>query len=79
MKSTCDLKAFTNSSSDSGARAMNIFFPTVMRGTPSMSASADLGTVTFSDRLTDSVAVSIGGSVNATTFLNGGYTADSEL
>ena len=79
MKSSCDLKAFTNSSSDSGARAMNIFFPTVMRGTPSMSASADLGTVTFSNRLKDSVAVSIGGTVNAFTFLNGGYTADSEL
>ena len=79
MKSSCDLKAFTNSSSDSGARAMNIFFPTVMRGTPSMSASPDAGTISFSNRLKDSVAVSIGGSVNATTFLSGGYTADSEL
>ena len=78
-KTTCDLKAFQHVPGDNGARALNIFFPTVMRAAPSMTSAADAGSLSYVNRLPEAVVVQIGGSVNSTTYLNQGYQADSEL
>ena len=78
-KTTCDIKAYQYVPADNGARALNIFFPTVMRAAPSMTAAADAGNVTYPNRLPEAVVVTIGGAVNSSTYLNQGYQADSEL
>jgi len=79
IKDETDYKAFTDSNTDGGSKAVNFHFPTVMRTLPTMTASADAGNVVFSHRRDSGIAVTIGGSVNARSFINGGYTADSEL
>ena len=79
IKDETDYKAFTDSNTDGGSKAVNFHFPTVMRTLPTMTASADAGNVVFSHRRDSGVAVTIGGSVNARSYINGGYTADSEL
>ena len=78
IKDDTDYRAYTNHESDSGSRAGNFHFPTVMRVQPSMTASVDSGTITFQDRTTHGVAMTIGGSVGTNTKFTT-YTADSEL
>ena len=72
-------RAYLNASGDSGSRGCNFYFPTIMRAVPSMTAAVDAGTVTFSSRTTNGVAMSIGGSVSGNTTFTSGYTADAEL
>jgi len=79
IKDETDYKAFTDSNTDGGSKAVNFTFPTVMRTLPTMTASADAGNVVFSHRRDSGVAVTIGGAVNARSFINGGYQADAEL
>ena len=44
-----------------------------------MTASVDAGNITFQDRTTGGVAMTIGGSVGSNTKFVGGYQADAEL
>ena len=72
-------KAYLRTSNDLGSRGCNFYFPTTMRVAPSMSASTDAGTITFSSRTTNGVGMSMGGAVSVSTFFTSGYTADAEL
>jgi len=79
IKDTTEYKVFTNDASDSGSRAANFFFPTTMRAQPSMTATPNAGSITYSSRTTGGVGYIVGGSVNNSTKLNDGYVADAEL
>ena len=72
-------RAYTNAPADNGSRACNFYFPTIMRAAPSMTAAVDAGTVTFSSRTINGIAMTIGGSVSGNTTFTSGYTADAEL
>ena len=72
-------RAYTNAPADNGSRACNFYFPTIMRAAPSMTAAVDAGTVTFSSRTTNGIAMTIGGAVSGNTTFTSGYTADAEL
>jgi hypothetical protein len=78
IKDDTDYRAYTNHESDSGSRAGNFHFPTIMRDTPSMTASVDAGSITFQNRTTHGVAMTIGGSVGSNTKFTT-FSADSEL
>ena len=79
IKDTTEYKVFTDHATDSGSRAANFFFPTTMRAQPSMTASPNAGSITYSSRTTGGVGYVVGGSVNNSTKLNDGYVADAEL
>lgn len=80
IKDTANIKMFLGHSSDSGARYGNLHFPTTMRAAPSLTAVVDAGgSINFASTSTGSSGMSVGGSVNSTTFIDGGYQADAEL
>ena len=72
-------RAYLRTSNDLGSRGCNFYFPTTMRVAPSMSASTDAGTISFTSRTTNGVGMSMGGSVSNSTTFTSGYTADAEL
>ena len=78
IKDDTDYRAYTNHESDTGSRAGNFHFPTIMRDVPSMTASVDAGSITFQNRTTHGVAMTIGGSVGTNTKFTS-YEADAEL
>ena len=80
VKDTGNIRLFLGNSGDNGARYGNLHFPTTMRSAPSLTAVVDAGgSINFASISTGSASMLVGGAVNSTTFLDGGYQADSEL